>query len=255
MNKSVLKSGLFASFIVFTLACKEKDLTGNNEVPPSENVSLGASLLYGDEILYKDSIYTNSQGNRFFIEDLKLLISDFYIVENQTDTITTEGNYRLYDLDNKNRLIYQLPPRGYSGRYGINVGLDSLSTEFARQNSLDSESPLNELGIMRNDIYGYNFLVITGKAFDLTNPDDTLGNIRFAYELGTYMLTENFESTQLNFAVSKERNAGLVMVVDFKPVLDVINITNTPFVVSDTTNAIDFALAKLMVNELSIGLF
>jgi len=254
MNRNILNIGFLVIAMQLAISCKEKDLTVNNVVPPTENVSLGASMLYGDVVLQKDSLYTNAQGNQFFIESIRLLVANFQFVEG-TDTITTPGNYHIYSLGKRENLIYQLEPRGYAGKYGISTGLDSMSTEYANANNLNQEAPLNELDIMRNDIYGYNYLVISGRAIDPSDPEDSTGTQPFNYQIGTYMLAKDFESLPINFAVNKDKTANLVMLVDFKPVLDVVDIINTPFVVSDTTNLVDFTLAKAMANELEIGLF
>ncbi len=235
--------------------CKEKNLTGKatkNQVLETKNVQLSALMLYEDKPISTDNLYVNAQGNRFFIEKLQLLVSDFYLTH-RTDTFTEKGNYYLYALNNTQYFIMEVEPGRYSGNYGLSVGLDSVATVYAQLNNLSDRSPLNEANIMRNDSYGYNFLVINGRAIDPSDPQDTIGNIPFSYQIGTYMLARDF-STRINFTLSTDGKAVLAMIAKFKPVLDEVDIVGTPLIVSDVTNSADFSLAQSMAEKLQFEL-
>ncbi len=244
--------------LTFSIAsCKEDDLSGENPALGSENVIVATSFLYNNEIFHKDSVITNSLGNRFFIEEIKILVGSFYLVNNGLDTIKADNPF-MVSRSSTDAKPMRLNPGGYSARPVVQIGLDSLQSVEARTSNQDEDSPLRDPDISRVPGLagiGYNHLVITGRVIDEANPDDSTGTIPMHLQVGTEELADVFIGEPFNFSVNTTRDAKFVLSIDIGPALDTRDLAARPIVVSDPTNAADFNAATEIQSNTIIKIF
>ncbi len=244
---------LFCLALITAVSCKEKDLSGNNPALPNENLQLKISFLYDGKIYTSDSLLENKLGQKFYVTNLKLLITNLYFKSTQ-DSMLLDSGYYAFDRKTPTQFVAFIEGGGYSGRYGFRLGLDSLQTlkanpETARGNGLTN------VHVARNDDYGYNALVIEGLALDPTDTTDTTGSIPFQYHVGGYYIYKNYISDRLNFSVSNTTTANFIITVDIEPILNNFDILANEAILSDPTDPVDFEIAERMLDSLEVGLF
>lgn len=238
----------------FIIACEEKDLTGDNPPLPIENVEIAVSFLYNGKGYKTDSILTNNKGNKFFLTDVKFLLSGVF-VKSMEDTFRRDDGYFTYSWTNLEELVMELPDGGYSGHYGFELGVDSITNVDLEPSQAPAGSGLTDTDMYRNDGTGYNSIVIIGRALDPANPDDTIGTIPFRYEIGSLLLDRSLRSGQANFAVTADTQVNLILNVDTWPIFNDFDIVTRPMVTTDPSNSVDFAVAKEFSDSLLIQLF
>jgi hypothetical protein len=250
--KKLLSLALLMSLFI---ACEDPDLTEDNPPLPKENVNIGVSFLYGSSGLAQDSIYTNAEGNQFFITDVKFVLSDFFVLSQGDSFKTEEVNYALYSFANSQNLVSKLPDGGYSGHYGFTLGIDSVLNWTIDPTTLASTSALTDPDVARNDGLGYNAVIIKGRAFDPTDPNDSLGSVSFEFQLGSLFLNRALKSGMTNFAVTSTTQVNFLIQVDLKDALDNYNIISRPTLLTDPSNVVDLTLAEEMMDNLKFNLF
>lgn len=235
------------------LSCTEK-INTDNPPNPVENVEIAVSYLWNKHGLKKDSLLTNNKGNKFFLTDVKVLISRFYVLSSGDTFQNKDGNFA-YTLDKVEQLVHELPDGGYSGFYGFRLGADSIVNITTLPGAAPEGSGLKESGIYRNDNTGYNSILIQGRAIDPSDPDDVTGTIPFSYEISSLYFRRELNSGQANFAVTADTQVNLILNIDPWPILNDFDIVARPTITSDPNNAIDFAFAQMMSDSLFIKLF
>lgn len=237
------------------VACEEKDLSVENPAPPEENIKLSTSFIYEDVQLKKDTIYSNNFGQYFYIDDVKLLVSNFFFFHEDGDTTYAKPqSFQKYTFDHQTNLALAVPAGGYTVKYGFTLGMDSLTTIKARPEEVAENSALRDQDFIRNDGYGYNSMVIKGRFLDPAKPLDTVGTA-FQFNLGGYEIYRSLESDWLNFSVTNRGEVRLITVVDLASVMANFDIKKRLLVLSDYNNPIDLSIAKNMMLNLNIHLF
>lgn len=241
---------VLASFTI--LSCKEK--ADPVEPNPVENVEIAVSYLWNKHGLKTDSLLTNNKGNKFFITDMKILISRFYVLS-AGDTFQNKNGNFTYTLDKVEQLVHELPDGGYSGFYGFRLGADSLVNITTLPGASPEGSGLRATGMFRNDGMGYNSILLEGRAIDPTDPTDVTGTIPFRYEISSLYFKRELNSGQANFAVTADTQVNLILNIDPWPIFNDFDIVARPTITSDPTNSIDFASAQMFSDSLFIRLF
>lgn len=252
MKKLVFLSAILTLFIS---SCKEKDLTEDNPDLPEENVHVGVSFLYDEKGLSPDSIITNNLGNRFYVTEVKFLMSNFFIFSESDSIKAPDDVFKTFSLTNTSELIMLLPDGGYSGFYGFTVGLDSIYNYTIIPTDTDEDSGLRDEDIIRNDGFGYNSIVIKGRVFDPADPNDSIGKIPFEYQVGSELLSKNVRSNLTNFAVTSTTQVNFILNVDIEPIFSDFDITKRPTASTQVGNTVDIAIVTQIRDDIQISLF
>ncbi len=248
--KKILLLALFSSLI----ACEEKDLTDDNPAPEDKNTLVATSFIYGEKGIHSDTALSNDLGYSFFITDIQVVVNEFYFVE-EGDTVADRTEPFIVSLKETDQQLLKLPPRGYSGYYGLQFGLDSIESFFASPLLLPEGNELRNSNVYRKTADGIDQFIIKGRLLDPDNPLDTIGTIPFQYRLGTYATTRTEASLNQNFALARNSNVKFVLQINLEPVFEMLDIKKFPKVTSDPTVPADIALAISMAENLEIDLF
>jgi hypothetical protein len=247
----IKKLSIFLIFVLGFSACKEDDLTINNPVLPRENVRLTSSFIYHDASFSYDSLFIDGAGNQFYIDELKVMVGNFYLVQSTGDTIFADKRLTMTPED-ADKLAMRLTPGGYTAYAGASIGLDSAGAADAILSSPDADDPINDPDFKRtpnSGAPGFNHLVIKGRILDPSNPDDSIGTIPFSYQVGTEELVRSRRSDVFNFAVSGDRVARFILQVDIGGALSNRDVLSRPVIISDPTNSADFTAATEIMNN------
>ncbi|MDZ7849041.1 MAG: hypothetical protein U5L96_21265 [Owenweeksia sp.] len=245
------------AFILGTLAivaCKEKDLTSKNPAPDPENTSIRTSFVYDSEAYYSDTALTNNLGQRFFIDEVVIALSDFYF-QQHGDTVAYQHKPFVVASDATDNKLIELEPNGYTGFFGIRVGLDSASQADVAANGLESGSELSDYSLLRASGNGIDNVIIRGRLIDPQDPLDSTGSIALEYRLGLSVTSKLVKSLTKNFSIEPTSNLPIIMVVDLKPVLENLDMEARPLVTTDPQNLVDYNLAIEMAENLEVNLF
>ncbi len=209
VSVSILTLLVFAS-----LGSCEKDIAvGGEGTFDNRNVFVRAVTQWDDRGFRKDSIYTDAQGHRFYVDQVNLLLSKFF-VNNQGDTIYDPESFALLTDVSDDYPVLKLNPGSYSGSVGFRIGLDSV-TNLRPLGTSSPGSPLNEAALYRGasgGYKGYRFLEIKGRVFNPHKPDELEPSKTFRYELG--------DTLDLNFKLSKSFSAGESIPIVFAVIID-----------------------------------
>lgn len=244
---------LYFLLIPALFACEEKDLTSENPAPSPNNINIQTSFIYDTLGLQLDSIYTNNFGYEFFFEEVSLVFSNFSFIE-QGDTVLRLPEPFLISMENKESFIGRIPPGGYSGKYTLQLGLDSAEG-LGFNSAMADDKALKESSVFRKDGLGIDQVVLKGKLFDPTDPLDSVGSIPFEYRLGTPITIQNKISDVHNFSVSSSSKIPFIIQVNLWPVFRNLDIFQDPLVESNPVNLFDIGLAEQMADSLQISLF
>lgn len=232
-------------------ACKEESLLEDNPPPPGDNVAMTFVPFYGDDGLDFDSVYRNQAGQRFYIDSVTLLVSDFQFFTTTGDTIGRETkDMQIFRTGEDEKLIGQLTPGGYSGKFMLTFGMDS-SNMVSGLETVISRYP----SLWRRQLFGWNWLEIKGRLFDPADPSDTIGKIPIAYRLGGFEMGDSAESETRTFSVNFSRPIKLITTADLKPLLHNLNLSVFREVNSNPTDNLDIQVAKAMRDSLRINIF
>lgn len=243
----------FLLLIPALFACEEKDLTSENPAPSKDNINIQTSFIYDTLGLQLDSIYTNKVGLEFFFTEVSLVFSNFSFSE-QGDTVINLPEPFFISMENKESFIGRIPPGGYSGKYSLQLGLDSAEG-LGFNAAMANDEALRKSSVFRADGAGIDQVIIKGKLFDPTNPLDSVGSIPFEYRLGTPLTIQNKQSDTHNFSVSSSSKIPFIIQVNLWPVFKNLNIYADPLVESNPDNLFDISLAQQLADSLQISLF
>ena len=248
-----MRKFLFLLLVPAIFACEEKDLTQDNPPNEKKNINIQTSFILDTSGIRVDSIYTNNVGLEFFFTEVKVTFSNYVFTE-QRDTIVHFPEPFMVSLERPERLIGELPIGGYSGTYGLQLGMDSTQS-FGFTSSSAQDEVLKESTAFRDDNYGIDHVIIKGRVFDPTDPLDSVGKIPFEYRIGTYLLNQNRNSAIQNFSVSSSSQIPFILQVDLWPMFAERDIVQVPMVASDPDNLFDMAEAQTLADSLRINLF
>ncbi len=246
---------IFGLLLLSALFSCEKDLTEENPAPSEKNILLATSFIYGEQgSINPDSVFTNDLGYGFFITDIQLVVTKFFFVQ-KGDTIITREDPFIVDMKQTDELLVVMPPGGYSGYYGVTLGLDSAASADINPGSLDKDSELQNSDVLRKDNLGIDHVVIKGRLINPLDPLDSTGTLPFEYRLGTEATQKTKTSLMHNFSLMRHSQVKFVMLVDLEPVFNSFDILLFPKITTDPSVPVDFATATDMADSLKIGLF
>lgn len=234
--------------------CEEKSKTGENPAPPAENVIARLSVLYDGMGFHADSVITNNMGQEFFIDNVRMVMSNFFFKDGK-DTIIFSSEPFLLTLGMPDQGVLVMPPGGYTAIYGVRFGLDSAGTADIVVNGISQDSDLYQSGVKRDDGMGIDHIIVTGRLIDPSNPLDTTGTIPLSYRIGLTDLSKEYSSLQKNFSVQGDGKISLVIRVDIGPALKDLNMIGRPVITTDPQNLVDYNAAIKFANDLKVELF
>jgi len=236
-----------AGLAVFLLASScEKDIAvGGEGTFDNRNVFVRGVTQWEDQAFRKDSLLVNAMGNRFYVDEVRLLLSKFF-VNNQGDTIWDPESFALITEVSDDYPVLKINPGSYSGSVGFRIGLDSITN----QRPLGASAPgslLNEPSLYRGatgGYKGYRFLEIKGRVFNPRKPDEVEPSRTFHYELG--------DTLDLNFKLSKSFSSGestpivFAMILDLDTLLAPFDLDTVSEIRSDRSDVDDYNRALML---------
>ncbi|WP_417602629.1 hypothetical protein [Owenweeksia hongkongensis] len=234
-------------------ACKEKDLTTENPAKNKDNVNIETSILYDTSTVHLDTIYTNNLGLEFYFTEMSFAFSDYTFAE-KGDTILHRPEPFLITAKNQERLISRFVTGGYSGQYGLRLGLDSAQgVGYTKAMAQDDE--LKNSSVFRLDADGIDHIVIKGKLFDPLDPLDSIGKIPFDIRIGTTAYSRSKISDVNNFSVSGTAVIPFIVQINLWPVFNDMQLYDRPVIKTDPTNQFDMDAALEVADSLQVNLF
>lgn len=234
-------------------ACEEKSLVEEDKVPDPNNISIQTSFVLDTSGLRLDSIYRNNLGQEFFFEEVTLVLSN-YIFTEAGDSVINLPEPFLMTIEEPVKLIGKITPGGYSGKYGLQLGLDSAQGLGYTSGKAEDED-LKKSSVFRKDGLGIDQLVMKGKLFDPTDPLDSVGKIPFEYRIGTPLTVQTYYSDVQNFSVAGTNKVPFIIQIDLWPIFNDFDIYATPLLLSNPDNLFDMNDAIEMADSLRIDLF
>lgn len=262
--KKALMLILLAGFITSNSACNEDTLVENNPAPPVDNLKLRFIPLYNGEPISSDSMQTNDFNNRFYIDSLRFMVSDYFFTEPETnDTINDEelnlAGFATQEVKPDQR-FGRIPPGDYSGYHHLVIGMDSLTVDslLIQGNPLtegDPDNILNNNKFKRKDKYGFDHLQIYGRLLDDFSADTAVVPLEF--RLGTYLLTDTIRANNItNFGVDNKKTVLLILQIEIEPMLNSFDLAKpNNKVESDPSKIVDMELARTMMDTLKADIF
>lgn len=234
--------GLVSLAALLGSCSKDISVGGDNE-GTQRNLGLKVFFSYHSGEFFKDSIYYDAAGNPYQIEELKMVVSDFFITH-FGDTIKDTTNFFVVVPEVRNYQLLELPTGSYSGVYGLTIGLDSLDN---RKNPLQfpPTSGLRDPDLYRGpvgDYSGYTFLKIKGKVWDVT--DSTTTDWAFDYEMAdslTLSLTRN-----KNFSLVSDVDVFFELVIDVGRIMEPFDLLTVDRIKSQSSDVTDYTFAQLL---------
>jgi hypothetical protein len=246
MKSKVLKSGIFFAVIsFFSVACNKDISVGSGDDTDNRNVFIAPYFTYNGNPFSSDSIYLDSFGNRFVIDNIQIIISNFFIA-GQGDTVKDPNSFNVLNFRDQQFKVLKLPKGTYSGSYGFTIGMDSL-TNSKLPGTFPSTSGLRDPALYRGRkpfYFGYKFLLIEGRVF---NPlgIDTLGPKRFfTYELGDSLTLTR--TRQKSFTASNDKPIVFEVRFDIADMLEPFDLFVGDTILTDRRYLDDFADALLL---------
>lgn len=240
-RSTILAFPILLAAIVFT-NCEKSILTDDPGELDTRNINLEIYHYWGSHLLNADSLY-HINGARIQIQSLELLISDF-VFDNSGDSIITYDKYTMTSVGNGPFKIGYLEPGAYSGYLHFKVGLDSLTNStspdmWSEGHFLSSESRYNELAD------SYNHIVIKGLMMDPSKPEATEPTIPISYTIATQPLVKQLTMPK-SFTFSVSKKIQIDALLDVQGLFEGINPLQTPIILSDPTDQVDYDNAATM---------
>lgn len=245
---------LFLLIVPAFFACKEKDLTTENPAKSKDNANIQVVITYDTTAVRMDTTYTNNVGLRFYFTEMSFAFSNYTFSE-KGDTILNVPEPFLVSFDKREKLIAQFLPGGYSGKYGLTLGLDSSQGLGYIQALATDEELKNNPDVFRLDANGINHIILKGRLFDPLDPLDSIGKIPFDFRVGTTALARHKISDVANFSVSGTAIVPFILEINLWPVFNELNIYDRPIITTDPTNQFDMEAAIEIADSLGVYLY
>ena len=240
-------------FILFaSLGSCTKDISvGGDSSGTQRNVGLRVFFAYQGAEFSKDSIYYDAAGNPYQIDEIKMIVSDFFITH-LGDTIKDTTNFFVIIPEVRDYQLLELPTGSYSGSYGFTIGLDEFDNmKDPSQFSLAS-------GLRDPDLYrgaagnysGYSFLKVKGKVWDVTDSAST--EFTFDYEMADSLSLTR--SRNKNFSIVSDVDASFEVVVDVDRIMQPFDLLTVDEIKSQSSDATDYAFAQLLRLQLDTSI-
>lgn len=255
---------LMLSLLLSSTACKEDTLVENNPAPTVDNLQLRFIPLYNGEAIAGDSMQVNSFGNRFYVDSVRIMISDYFFTKPETNDTVNDDVLNFAGFPKLNgefdQLIGRIPPGDYSGYHHLVLGLDSMAVDslLTQGNPLTEGDPaniLNDNRFRRDDQYGFDHLQIYGRLLNDFSADTSILPLEF--KLGTYLLADTIKANNLiNFGLDNQRKAILVLQLEIEPMLNSFDLAKPNNIIkSKPSEIVDMERARTMMDTLRADIF
>ena len=224
-------------------SCTKDISVGGDDNGTQRNVGLRVFFSYQGAEFSKDSIYYDAAGNPYQIDELKMIVSDFFITH-LGDTIKDTTNFFVVVPEVRDYQLLELPTGSYSGSYGFTIGLDTFD------NMKDPSQFTLLSGLRDPDLYrgasgnysGYSFLKIKGKVWDVT--DSTTTEWAFDYEMADSLSLTRARNK--NFSIVSDVDASFEVVIDVDRIMKPFDLLTVDEIKSQSSDATDYAFAQLL---------
>ncbi len=227
------------------VACSKDISVGQGDTVDNRNIFISTFITHSGAQFSKDSLYEDASGNLYVIDEVKMIISDFYI-ESRGETFTDTNSFAVVDLTQNRFPLLEVPAGSYSGEYGFRVGL-SQSNNAKTPDAFPENSGLRNPVLYRGPIgtyKGYNFVYIQGRTFDPTKPLEVEPSLPFIYELGDTLSL--MRSRGKNFTISNDQDAEFDIRIDLDKMLKPFDVYDTDFIQSRPNQPSDYNNAMLL---------
>ncbi len=246
MKSDALKFGFFLSLIsLFFVACNKDISVGGGDDTDNRNVLIAPYFTYNGNPFSSDSVYFDSFGSRFVIDNVQIVISNFFIV-GQGDTVSDHNSFNVLNFTDQQFKVLKLPKGTYSGSYGFTIGLDSL-TNARLPGSFPSSSGLTDPMLYRGKkpfYFGYKFLLIEGRVFNPLGLDTVGPSHFFSYELGDSLTLTR--TRQKSFTASNDKPIVFEVRFDLADMLEPFDLFFSDTIRTDRRFLDDYADALLL---------
>jgi hypothetical protein len=205
----------------------------------NRNIELKIVNYWGNNYFNRDSVY-NKNGANFVVDDVQLLFSNFF-VDNSGDTVV---DYSSFSLTSTKRLYHKIgliTESSVSGSVGFLVGLDSIANATSPANWSAGEV-LSNGSIYSGSNIGYNFITVSGRAFNPSKPNETSPSLPFNWVVATNALV-SIQGLKISFSVPTGKQVILDASFSIDALFDDLSPVDIPNILSDPNDADDFANA------------
>lgn len=242
MKKFLDRLALLA-FLTFTFTgCVNSIIDDAQGSLDNRNIELRITNFWEGNLFSTDSVY-NKNGARFKVDDVQLLFSNFFY-DNAGDTTVDRSSFTLTTTARSDHRIGLIMENSISGGLGFLVGLDSVNNATG-PGSWSEGDVLSNSSIYSNAKIGYNFITITGRAFDPNKPNETSPSISFKWVVATNALV-SLKDIKRSFSVPVGKQVVIDAFLTVDALFDDLSPAATPFIKSDPDDATDFANAQTL---------
>ena len=222
-------------------SCTKDISVGGDNNGTQRNIGLRVFFSYQGAEFSKDSIYYDAAGNPYQIDELKMIVSDFFITD-LGDTIKDTTNFFVIIPEVRDYQLLELPAGSYSGSYGFTIGLDAFDnmkdpSQFTLLSGL--RDPEMYRGASGN-YSGYSFF--KGKVWDVT--DTTTTEWAFDYEMANSLSLTRARNK--NFSIVSDVDAAFEVVIDVDRIMKPFDLLAVDEIKSQSSDATDYAFAELL---------
>jgi len=236
-TSSIIILLISASFV----GCKKSILSDETGDFEAKNVRIKIFSYWNDYLYSKDSLYIIN-GAALKIDDISILHSDYYFV-NDGDTLpTSEPTEWKLSVGGDVQLGY-LDEGSYSGFYRFKVGL-APDVNAKAPKDFPASSPLSDQSLYRGPGNGYNFVTITGR---IQNPNKPFSEpdipLKWVFATDTFAI-QHGQAQSFNVVTGKEVTFNVIL--DIAKLFDGIFPSVTPIIKCDPSKPNDFNAAQIL---------
>lgn len=269
--KQIFGWSLSTALLLSTFGCMQDDIsdrinTGDANDRDKRNVIVRYNAYIEDQVINRETLYTNIFGEGFMLEEVEFLITNFrYISQNGEDTIWMDlENHAFFNIDDKSTKIGKLPQGNYNGRIYFDIGVnDSLHAILKGDtNSIfmaDSLFIVDEPSFLANnllwniDTIGYLMCRIRGQVYDTLfgHPDTTTS---FSMLVGgpAHFIEMSAEA---NFSINVASEIVYILDWDIDEVFNIYPLLSFPEMGSSMFNATQFQTSGIIRDTLDGSYF
>ncbi len=269
--KQIFGWSFLTTLLLSTVACMQDDIsdrinTGDANDRDKRNVIVRYNAYIEDQVINRDTLYTNIFGEGFRLEEVEFMLTNFrYISQNEEDTIWMDlENHAFFNIDEKSTKIGNLPQGSYNGRIFFDIGVnDSLHAILKGDtNSIfmsDSLFIIDEPSFLANnllwniDTIGYLMCRIRGQVYDTLfgHPDTTTS---FSMLVGgpAHFIEMSVEA---NFSINVSSEIVYILDWDIDEVFNIYPLLSFPEMGSSLFNATQFQTSGIIRDTLDGSYF
>jgi hypothetical protein len=208
-------TALALAALAFTACKKDEEAAPDDHShdPATANVSLGFSLMQGENDYTLDSLLTDSLGHKIKLNTLRFFVSGIH-AEDDADVVVGEWDdaYLLVDAGNSaNTFALGSITAAHIHQFHFSLGLDSATNHA---DPTVAEAPLNDASMHWNwnPAAGYKFLVVEGRVDDDGDGVVDAGDPEIVYHCATDALLTEAHAHEHHDVVSGENYVAPVHV-------------------------------------------